>query len=233
MGIIDIILIALFLITVITSAARGFVRSITGILAWLLAGVLAIGFCTTVSETVYEAFLKEKVTVAIDERVNEFGDAAELVTITSGIIEEIPEFVINAASSVGIDTDILKEEAKTFSVDERGVVVSIEENIVAPVAQAALKAICFVLIFLLLSAILSVLLRPIAKIAKKLPLIKQVNTLLGGGLGILKAAVLVIVLSVVFRMISGFGDEDFSQLVAQSRIIKTVIESGISDALFI
>ncbi len=233
MNIVDIVLLALFAVTVITSAVRGFAKSASGIIAWILAGALSIGFCAQVSDFLYETLFRETVTENIEERITVPGEAEEIAVTASQILDEMPEFIISAAEAVGIDTDRLKEKTESFSADSGEIAVSLEENTVGPIIRAALKAICFVLMLIIISAILRFIMMPITKLIEKLPIVKQTNRILGGVLGILKAAVMTVVLSMLLALFAGFSQNEFSQTADQSLIVNAVTESKIAETLFI
>ncbi len=233
MNIVDIVLVLIFTVTVISSAIRGFAKSASGIIAWILAGVFSIGFCASVSDFVYETLFKEAVIANIEERIGLSEEATEIAVTTTQLLEEMPEFLINAAEAVGIDTESLKEKTAGYSVDGKGIAASLEENTVGPVIRAALKGICFILMLIVLSAVLRLLLLPITKLIEKLPIVKQTNKILGGVLGVVRATVTVIVLSMVLALFSGFAQNEFSEIINHSQIVNTVTESKIAGTLFI
>lgn len=233
MSIVDIALILIFAVTVIVSAKKGFVRSVSGIVAWALAAVLTISFCAEVSDTIYDTVLKDTVTNAIDERVEVSNDAEDIASITSQTIQNLPEFVVSAAEAVGIDVEDIEKKSANFTVNERDIASALEEKVVGPIVRAATKAVVFVLMLLILSSLLAFLLKPVGKLVEKLPLIKQANTLLGAVLGLVKALLLLVVLSMLLELFAGFGENELSKAVGQSEIIKLIVESSITDTLFI
>lgn len=232
MSIFDIALVLIFAVIVIVSAKKGFVKSVSGIIAWALAAVLAIGLCTTVSDMIYETVLKDIVINTIDERINIEDEAVQAADAVSEVIVNLPEFVVNAAESVGVDVESIEQKTKNFTVDERGIAAALEESAVGPIVRGATKAVVFILIFVLLSALLTVLLNPVSKLIGKIPVIKQANTLLGVLLGIIKAVILIIVLAMICELAFGFSENEFSKAVEQSQIIKLIVESRITDTLF-
>lgn len=233
MSIVDIVLILIFAVIVIVAAKRGFVKSISGIVAWVLAGALALSFCGMVSDKIYETLFRDKVTQKIDERITVSEDAEEVVSIVSQVLSEIPEVVVTAAESVGIDIEALGKKTESFTSSEKSIAETLEENTVGPVIRAAIRAVVFVLMLIILSSLLAFLLKPIEKLVGKLPIVKQTNTVLGGVLGVIKAFVLIIVLSLILELLCGFVNEDFAKAVEESKIVNSIIQSDISNALFI
>lgn len=230
--IVDGVLALLFLLTVVNAVRVGLARSVAGIAAWVLAAALALHFCAPVAQWAYDAFVQPRVTQAVRDNVSDMADAADTVDITTAILRELPDGVVEAARSMNIDVDALMRKTSSFDPHADHIADAVEREVLAPILLAALKALAFFAIILLVTAVVHLLLSPAGKALHKLPVIGHADRGLGGVLGILKGAVLVSVLAMLLRVAAGIVGGSFGAAVGASKIVAFVADSPFSDGLF-
>lgn len=230
--IVDGILVLLFVLTVINAARVGLARSAAGIAAWVLAAYLALHFCAPAAQWVYTQFVRDRVLEAARSNVSDMADAAETMDITTMILKEIPKEAVDAARAMDIDVEALLRRSTSFDLHTDHVADAVEREVLSPIILAALKALAFFVIILLVTSIVRMLLRPMGGVLHKLPVIGRVDRALGGALGILKGAVLISVLAMLLRVAAGMIEGQFGEAVAASKIVAFVADSPFADGLF-
>ncbi|MCH5188984.1 MAG: CvpA family protein [Oscillospiraceae bacterium] len=222
--ILDIILAGIFIVLVIAAAKKGFVLTVLEVVAIIAALFCASYISEPVSQTAYDTFLKENIVENIDSAISEKTGSADLGVVA---IDSIPEYVFDFAECAGIDTDNVKanisntisgavKNGKTADIGKK-----VEENFVRPIAVPAIRIIVFFILFVILLVVFRLLAKAVSKVIR-LPLVKNVDTVLGALLGALRGlAVLIIVSTVFVTMLSG-GDSDFAVAVRESKVIEIV-----------
>ena len=148
------------------------------------------------------------------------------------ILKEIPKEAVDAARAMDIDVEALLRRSTSFDLHTDHVADAVEREVLSPIILAALKALAFFVIILLVTSIVRMLLRPMGGVLHKLPVIGRVDRALGGALGILKGAVLISVLAMLLRVAAGMIEGQFGEAVAASKIVAFVADSPFADGLF-
>lgn len=228
----DGVLLAVFVIVVIHAARIGFARSMAGIAAWIIAAALALHFCTPLAQTVYTQFLQQRVTEKAQQEISERTDAIQVATLAQDMLEMVPQIAVQAAQSVGVDVDALKDKTQQLSPDVGNAAQQAEEKVLRPVIVAALRCVIFLIILIVSSILVQIVLQPVGKALHRLPVIGTADRALGGVLGILKGAVAVAVLSIIGKILSGVVSGSFEDVVSQSKIIPFIENSPFAGKFF-
>ena len=230
--IIDAGLLLAFVLVVVRAWHIGFARAMAGIVAWIAAAALALHFCAPLAQTVYTRFLEERVTQLAVREIEDKTGAVETVQITTDLLSKIPQQAVRAAQTAGVDVSALEEQVNEFKPDTADLAQQIETRVLEPVIVAALKVVLFLVILLVVSALVQTVLAPVGKTLHKLPAIGTADRALGGVLGILKGAVAVTVLAIVFKICSGLFEGEFARAVSLSKIIPVIENSPFVGGFF-
>ncbi len=226
---VDGVLLLLLLCTILRCAHLGLVRSLAGIVAWVAAAAIALHFCAPLAETCYDRFLHERVLALAEENIQSAADATLSAAYTNDVLKGLPDFAVKAAEGVGVDVGTLQEKAAHLP---QNTAAALEKNCLAPICKAALKAVLFLAILLVISGLAVFLLNPVGKALHKLPLIGTTDRALGAVFGLLKGAVLVAVLAMLLRVAGEIAQGEFGSAVENSRVVSFVANSPFSDGLF-
>lgn len=230
--IVDAVLALIFLFVVLHSARVGLAKSLAGIVAWIAASVIALQCCAPAAERVYVYFFQDRVISALQEKTADTAGAQEIVDAAQAVLQDLPQFVVDTAQSVGIDTEALVQKTENLDAAGRNVAQALERTVFAPVCTAALKAVLFFLMLVIAALLGRLLLSPLCGLIEKTPVIGKTDRMLGGILGMLKGAVLVTVLAILLRVAAGFADEPFAQAVEQSKVVSLIAESPFANGFF-
>lgn len=221
--IVDVILIAVFAISVLVSWKRGFILTLLDFAALIVSGVASVLISGAFAPQIYNEFISSRVLETISASLNEvsFSDLSAQVSLA---IASLPEFVSSYALKIGIDIPSLSAQiASSSQGNAENLAVSIEQSIAAPILTAACKAILFLVLFFVLLILLKILVRLVSKTAKHvIPALEGVDKALGIVFGILKGAVLVFALCTVVAFAADLLTEslpEFKSAVEQSKIV--------------
>ena len=138
------------------------------------------------------------------------------------IINSIPEALNGIMSLMGIDKQAIIEKVSDVNLGGDNLLESIMLNVVEPVGTAVVQFILFVLMAVLFGFVLKAVVKFLNSIIKKLPAIKQFNSVLGAVLGAVEGFVIVVIISTLIGIVASFiGNEAFNEAVSNSVIIAT------------
>lgn len=190
--ILDIVLLAVFLLFVAVGVRRGFIRSaihfVGAAVSAFLASVLGGAAAQWVFDTLFRGALVEK----IQESLSSLGTDNPAVVIQS-VLSSLPDFLVRALEEAGVTVAAL---TRTISLQSGAAAEMIADSL-SPVFVSFLKVLAVIVLFLLFTMLTRVL-ADLLSAAFHLPMLWQINGLLGGVFGFLLALMSVwVVISMV------------------------------------
>ena len=183
--ILDVVVVAVFALTVLAGLRKGFIDSIIGFVGLLAALVVAFLASSAVADGVYTAFIEKPVQTAIVEKIEEAtaDTSASLQQNLQNAEEALPGFVksLMEKNEVSLTTLTDKAEEGMQNTAEQ-IAMSVTEKVVRPAMTLLIRCIAFVVLFVALMFAASVLGKIIGKIIKHSPF-KGPDKVLGGVLG--------------------------------------------------
>ena len=178
----DGLLVVLVALCVWAGWRRGFVRTVSGLLALIAAVLVAAVFSGPIAKAVYESAVEPKVTAALAEQIE--GDVLPSEEQLDTALESLPPFVTALLESKELDSgEAILAKVDTLDADESAA-EGITRQVITPIALPLVQLLCSVLLFVITYIVAAIVLRALDVVAK-LPLIKQMN----GFLGLLAGAV--------------------------------------------
>ncbi len=187
----DLFLAAVFVFTVVLCAKRGFARSVWGFIAAVGSAVCAYLFGKPLGDLLYSSLVNN----ALTKRVSETFGAA----VTEGgtlDVAKLPEFIAEWASRAGISRDVLASE---------GEIEAMSQTIAAPIAYVVSALLGFLTVFVIARVVFAVVGRAVDFAFTKLPLIRQLNAVLGALVGVLKGLVWVWLICLALAVTANIG----------------------------
>ncbi len=230
-AIVDIILLIVIFVMILAGIKNGFVRCVLSIVAFTLAFAAAVFLSEPAAQTVYDNFAKEPIESAIAERITDTGTAQTAADSTQAVIDSLPEAVVSAASSLGIDVSQLAEQVGSINLNTSDMAAELTDKVARPIALAVLKVLAFAVIFLILNLVLQIAVSVISRLFD-LPVLKTFNRTLGGVLGAVKGLLLVTVLAILLDASTAFvTNADFVTAVGNSKIVDIIVSTGVFSRL--
>ena len=221
----DIIFIILIIVFIVAGAKKGLVKSLLDGLTSIISGVIAYLVAEPVSNFIYETairnFVKSKITDVLSLPSNDFNSITERV---NAMVNEIPEGAVKLAAKFGFNINAEITAIVQKGSNEKNVLIeAVMSNIVDNVLTVLIEAIVLISLFVIISIILSAVIRFFDDIIEKIPLVKETNKITGGILGLLKAVVIIFVASTVLFFVAGVSDnEEFISVIYSSKIFELV-----------
>lgn len=219
---VDLVLCAIFGITVAVAVKKGFFYTLFELFGYLISFVLAKTFSAQVAPVAFEMILEKPLSEKIASMLGEAGTMNYTDAIDK-VFEKIPVWAQGIAESVGIEKEALAASVTSADLQGANAVETIMNKIVTPIGTSVIQTIIFAISVIAFMFVLKVVIKLLNKIIKKLPVIKRFNSALGGVLGAAKGVIIVIVAAVIVIAVSGVsGSEEFIQAVNDSVIVTSI-----------
>lgn len=224
--ILDIFFLAFAVLTIFIAKKKGFVLTLLDFAAFFLAVFLAIPVSGWLAEGVYNTFISQSVVTALESQLPSAASGAEIAAQVNAVLKDFPDFVTVYASSIGIDISEISRQVSAAGASAGSLAQTVEANIVAPIVTAVCKAIIFVILLIIFVILLKIAARLINQFFK-LPVLKTLNGTLGAILGVLKAAVGIVIICSVIGLIGELTAE--STPVIQNSVNDSVVAEFVND----
>ncbi len=176
---------------------RGFIKTAIHLIGLVLALCVAGLASMPLAEWIYDSFLAEPLRAAVAEHAAE-ATVAAMQTVQEQItrvIELLPSVVKSAFELSGMT---VTQSGAPLAAEPLTQVVM--DSVVRPMCLSMLQATLFLVLFLLLFVIIVLIGKGINKVFTTLPIIRQINSLLGGVLGAVEGVAMVYVLTLVLKL---------------------------------
>ena len=217
-----------FLLAVWLGYRRGFFKSIIQLAGCFIAVMFASTLSAPLSSGIYNQFISGTVQKQIEARIEKAGsDSVE--TALGGVLEELPDSVVNALSMFDLGTAEQVKDKLADSLDGSVTQISqqIEEKVVRPAAVSLLRVLCFFILCILFIVVVGVVASMVGKILR-LPVLRQADGLLGGVLGAAQGVVLVFVAVTVMSLIASTSksDDKINRAVIKDTVLVEAVEKA-------
>ncbi len=225
--IIDIIIIALFLFLVVAAYKKGFVSTVIDTFSLVISAVVSYKFFEQVAESVYNLFVRDLIETRFTRALDNVSSSVSISDRISKMIDGLPQGAVKLAEMMGVNFksfntsfassgNMSNDELVSLAVDKIGHTIMI--NIV--------EVIVFVVMFVILAVAIKFLARLLKKV-NDIPLLGNLNALLGGLIGVVKAVAIVFVVCTVFYFIAGMsGTTPVVEAINNSKIYAIIIENN-------
>ena len=219
--ILDLIFIALAVVMIILGAKKGLIKALLDGLSTIASGIIAYILATPVAKVIYDAFVRGVVKSEFLKGLNDSGtDFGSINEKVNALVNELPEGALNIASKFGFDVNGAISNVVSSAPDSNeSLVETLMTNIGDNIFLTITEAVTMIALFIIVSIALTFVIRLLNKVVKKLPVIKQANKLAGGLLGLVKAVVIIFVISTVLVFVQ---NEELAPMINSSVILKVV-----------
>ncbi|MCL2884055.1 MAG: CvpA family protein [Oscillospiraceae bacterium] len=213
---IDIVLVALFLLGVILGWRHGFIKTAVKIVGFFVALFVAFQLGGLLGGVVYDSAVAPPLHDAVVSRFD-----AGSATAQDGVqaaLDKLPSFMQSALASAGLpDAQTITAKLDVSADASANAVSSAIIKTLRPILGGLIGVVIGLLLFIGLYIIVCVLARVLNRVFK-LPLLKQINGLLGAVLGLVQGAVFVLIAVTVLQLIANSGGFVSRDDMANSRV---------------
>lgn len=200
----DIIIVAVIVLFAAIGVKRGLAKTILNIAGLVLAAISAYYLSSFLSQLIYDAFLKQTVINNIQQIIEQNGIDYAL----SNCLEALPQWINGILSFIiGIFGMSLNEYQNqlVLSSDFSSSTSQAVENVLAPVVSSVFGMILLVILFILIFIIVKKLIKLISRVFN-IPVVKQINQLLGGIFGLAEGLLIVFIAVNIFVIVTEFSN---------------------------
>lgn len=202
--IIDLIVAAVILITVLISARRGFVRTVAEVAGFIAAVFITFTISTPLGNITYDKIIEPPIVSSVSSAA---GDSVSETVDTAW--NSLPEFVKSNSEKLGFSKeDIDKSIADNIGGGTETAVKAASQNTVKPMVVKLLSLIYSVFILIVLLLLVKLLARFINRLFS-FSIMGRLNRILGGVLGIPKGIIIAIAFCLIISLIVSFTKGGF------------------------
>jgi uncharacterized membrane protein required for colicin V production len=192
MNIIDIVIIAVAIIVIIASAKKGFVASFLDTFSIVISSFVSYKLSPVVADSMYNLFIRDLVRTEFKQALDEMASNISIGEKVTGMINALPETAVKLASSMGIDVNNFSSAlVSSANTTNEALIDYVADTLAYDVMISLTKIIVFVILFILATLLIRFISSFFSNNLEKLPIIGGIDTLVGGILGVVKAAVIV------------------------------------------
>lgn len=202
----DIIIIAVFALLFFIDFKRGIAITILNVAGVALTGFLAYHISNFLASWVYTAFVQQTLTTNLQQMIDTQGINSAIANSFSALPNWVMGMLGFFLSIFGLDSSVYTNDFQVSNSAAAAVATSVE-NLIQPVITGMFRLVIGVVISIIIFIIIKILVKKLARVFK-IPVVKQINKLLGGVLGLAEAAILVFFAVNIFSGVLEFSNPE-------------------------
>ena len=202
----DIIIIAVFALLFFIDFKRGIAITILNVAGVALTGFLAYHISNFLASWVYTAFVQQTLTTNLQQMIDTQGINSAIANSFSALPNWVMGMLGFFLSIFGLDSSVYTNDFQISNSAAAAVSTSVE-NLIQPVITGMFRLVIGVVISIIIFIIIKILVKKLARVFK-IPVVKQINKLLGGVLGLAEAAILVFFAVNIFSGVLEFSNPE-------------------------
>ena len=223
--IVDILLIAVVVLSAVVAAKKGFFLTLMSIVSAVAALIGSKVLATPIAEFLYSSFVRNPVLTKVQAMLPESLAGNDPQAVLDGLLGQLPSGVVSLADSYGI-----LDGAKQFTGDAVAFfnIDNLEVNYIKPFCITAISLLATVVVFYVLFVVLRLfckLLNTLIYKNKKQP----VNRFLGAALGVVRAVIPVAIATVLLNFAADYNVNDTLTVAVENSKICAWVETASAD----
>ena len=202
----DIIIIAVFALLFFIDFKRGIAITILNVAGLALTGFLAYHISNFLASWVYTAFVQQTLTTNLQQMIDTQGINSAIANSFSALPNWVMGMLGFFLSIFGLDSSVYTNDFQVPNSAVAAVSTSVE-NLIQPVITGMFRLVIGAVLSIIIFIIIKILVKKLA-IVFKIPVVKQINELLGGVLGLAEAAILVFFAVNIFSGVLEFSNPE-------------------------
>lgn len=202
----DIIIISVFALLFFIDFKRGIAITILNVAGVALTGFLAYHISNFLASWVYTAFVQQTLTTNLQQMIDTQGINSAIANSFSALPNWVMGMLGFFLSIFGLDSSVYTNDFQVSNSAAAAVSTSVE-NLIQPVITGMFRLVIGAVLSIIIFIIIKILVKKLA-IVFKIPVVKQINKLLGGVLGLAEAAILVFFAVNIFSGVLEFSNPE-------------------------
>ena len=220
--ILDIIIVAFVLLFTVIGLKRGIAKTLFGIICIAAAGILAYIAGKYLAEYVYNTFILKSINESIKASFEL--DPISSGRISEGVFDSIPGVLTGLLGSIGITQQGFATSIKSASQITEKAVLAAVDDVISPMLITFMSIGFIILLYIIFWLILKLVVGKKLLKLFELPVIRWLNALLGGILGLGEGVLLVFLAAIVIRLAAYFstGTVIPKEMIDSSYLFKSI-----------
>lgn len=220
--VLDGVILLIPIVCIILGYRRGFVRSVIQLVGAVAAFVIAMTVGSTLATMTFDGVISEPLQETMVKVLQE-SDTATVEEQIDAALAQLPKAVTDMLHADEAAKQALNQLKQQVDESAPAVAETLVTTVIRPLAVSLIHFLLFILLFILLTIVVKFIVAAVKPVTK-LPLIHQVDGLLGAGVGLLKGAVFALVAVTVMQL---FMQEWLSQTAIASWLAENNPVKGI------
>ena len=221
---IDLVLLAVIGLIVYISVKNGFFKTLFNLIAYVAAVVAAKAVSPILSEKAFDSFIRDGAERYLGEVLSGV-TTEQLPEQATQVMNSVPDKLRGLLEVIGFTEEKISEEIATIEFDGQDVVSGIMDKIVEPIGIAIMQFLIFIVLGIVFLIAAKIIVKLFDGVIKRLPIIKGLNSILGGVLGFVRGCVIAAVLAGVLGIVASLSDnQGFIDAVSGSFILNSLTE---------
>lgn len=201
-NIIDLLLVVLAIAIVVMSSRKGFVASCLDAFSVVISGFASYKLFEPVAEWAYDFFVRDLVKTTFARALDDMSSSLSISEKVSGMIDALPQAAVKIAEGMGYNA---KNFAGSFNqaiaANNEALINEVTDKIAYNIMITITQIIVFIALFVIFGLLIRLISGFFSDYLKKIPVVGGIDALLGGVLGIVKGAIVLVVVTTVLYII--------------------------------
>lgn len=176
----DVIVVAIVVLFALLGLRKGFIKSLAGFVGSILALILALTIARFAAEFVFNTWIKDSLIQTVSDALAENG-----ANTAQGVLDALPDYLTSIFGWAGGQSQSLESALNSSSNAVSSTII----NVLSPAIINLLMIVLAIVLFILLMIVIRLIIRLLDRIVQ-VPVLKQVNGILGFLFGIGKGVII-------------------------------------------
>lgn len=200
----DIIIVAVIVLFTVIGVKRGLAKTLLNLAGLLITAISAYYLSSFLSQLIYDLFIKQTVMNNIQQMIEQNG----IDYAFSNCLEAVPQWINGILSFImGIFGVSLSEYQSQLALSSNFSTSASQavENILAPVVTSVFGMFILIVLFIIILFVVKKLVKLISRVFN-IPVIKQINQLLGGIIGLAEGLLIIFIAVNILDIVAIFSN---------------------------
>ncbi len=226
MGIVfDLIFVGIIVAVVILSKNKGFVASCLDSLSLIISSIVSFLFTKQIADAVYNLAVRDLVKTSFKNALDDAGRGLTVTDKVDRMVAALPESALKLADYIGVNVEGLKQRVSFGMHTDEELIEIVADKVAYDVMIVVVQAICFMVLFVAVSLIVKFASSFLSHTLSRLPVVGKLDSGLGAVFGLVKGAIIVIAVSVLFTIIVGTAEANSPLLAIDDSYIYNFLKS--------
>ena len=213
-SIVDVLIVVLAVVIIALSAKKGFVAACLDAVSVVAAGFASFKLYEPLSQKLYDFCIRDLVKTSFARALDDMSSSLSFLEKVTGMVNSLPETARLVAKGLGFNAEsVMKTLNQSVASDNNALIELVTDKIAFNIMITFTEIIVFMLLFAAICLVIRLVANFFSDNLKKIPVVGSADTLLGGVLGVVKAVVILIVVTTLMYIILSTAKAD-SPLVA-------------------